>query len=117
MSVNGNGDDEVNGHGNGEPRSRLEAQVNLILHGIPDVVEGLEGAAAWPPRWAERGEVDYLYRERALLVRDADVQRVREIVPSEPVEHDNNLRGLTLLEFTAEETRTVPEVCDALDRL
>ncbi len=109
MSVNGNGD--------GEPRSRLEAQVNLILHGMPDVEEGLEGSAAYPPEWAELGKVDYLYRERALLVRDADVERVRQIVPSEPVEHENNLRGLTLLEFTEEETRTVPQVCDALDRL
>jgi subtilisin family serine protease len=108
----------VNGKGNGEPRSRLEAQVNLILQGIPDVEEGgLEGSAAYPPEWAELGDVDYLYRDRALLVRDADIERVRQIVPSVPVEHENNLRGLTRLDFTEEETRTVPQVCDALDRL
>jgi subtilisin family serine protease len=107
----------VNGKGNGEPRSRLVAQVNLILHGIPDVEEGgLEGAVAYPPEWAELGDVDYLYRDRTLLVRDADVERVRQIVPSRPVEYENNLRGLTRLDFTEEETRTVPQVCDALDR-
>ena len=100
MSVNGNGDGEGNGNGNGEPRSRLEAQINLILHGIRDVVEGLEGVVAWPPDWAERGEVDYLFRERNLLVRDADVDRPGAIVPSTPVEHDKNLRGLTRLEIT-----------------
>ena len=100
----------------GNPQSRLDAQIGLILHGIPDVVDGLEGAAAWPPDWAERGEVDYLYRERTLLVRDADVERVQAIVPSTPVEHDNNLRGLTRLEFSDDETRNMEEVCSAVDR-
>jgi hypothetical protein len=97
------------------PRSRLEAQINLILHGIPDVVDPLEGAAAWPPDWAERGDVDYLYRERTLLVRDEDVDRVRAIVPSEPVRHENNLRGLTRLAFTDDETRSIEDVCAAVD--
>ncbi len=89
----------IGDEGREEPRSRLDAQIGLILSGIPDVEEGLEGAAAWPPDWAERGAVDYLYRERTLLVRDADLDRVRAIVPSVPVEHDNNLRGLTRLEL------------------
>ena len=100
----------------GNPQSRLDAQIGLILHGIPDVVDRLEGAAAWPPDWAERGQVDYLYRERTLLVRDADVDRVRAIVPSTPVEHDNNLRGLTRLEFSGDETRNIEDVCTAVDR-
>jgi hypothetical protein len=102
--------------GDGRPRSVLEAQIKLILFGIPGVVEGLEGAAAWPPDWEERGDVDYLYRSRAILVRDVDVDRVRAIVPSVPVEHDNNLRGLTRLEFTDDETRNIEEVCTAVDR-
>jgi Subtilase family len=101
--------------GRQRPRSRLEAQINLILHGIPDVVDPLEGAAVWPPDWAERGEVAYLYRERTLLVRDEDVDRVRAIVPSVPVEHENNLRGLTRLEFTDAETRNIEDVCTAVD--
>ena len=89
----------INDEGREGPRTRLEAQIRLILDGIPGVEDRLEGAAAWPPDWAERGEVDYLYRERTLLVRDEDLDRVRAIVPSVPVEHDNNLRGLTRLAF------------------
>jgi subtilisin family serine protease len=103
-------------NGDSKPRTRLEAQINLILHGIPGVTEGLEDAAAWPPGWTKLDKVDYLYRKRTLLVRDADVDRVRAIVPSEPVEHDNNLRGLTRLQFTANETRSVDAVCAAVDR-
>jgi subtilisin family serine protease len=48
-------------------RRRLQAQVDAIL-------DQLEGAAAWPPDNA--GELDYLYREGRILVRDADVARV-----------------------------------------
>jgi subtilisin family serine protease len=106
----------INGQGRGEPGSPLDAQIRLILSGIPDVEEGLDGAAAWPPNWAESGKVDYLYRDRTLLVRDADIDRVRAIVPSEPVEHDKNVRGLTRLEFTDDETRSFGEVCAAVDR-
>ena len=102
--------------GRERPPSRLETQIDLLLSGIPDVVEGLEGAAVWPPDWREQGRVDYLYRERTALVRDADVERVRAIVPSVPVEHDNNLRGLTRLEFADDETRNIEEVCAAVDR-
>ena len=94
---------------NNDPRTRLQAQIRLIL-------DQLEGAAAWPPNWAERNYVDYLYRERSLLVRDADVERVMRVVPSELVEHDDNLRGVTLLRFADEETRSVDAVCAAVDR-
>lgn len=96
----------VNDH---EPRTRLQAQIRLIL-------DELDGAAAWPPEWEQRNEVDYLYRERHLLIRDADIERVMRIVPSEPVEHENNLRGVTLLRFADEETRTIEEVCTAVDQ-
>lgn len=96
----------VNDH---EPRTRLQAQIRLIL-------DELDGAAAWPPDWEQRNEVDYLYQERHLLVRDADIERVMRIVPSEPVEHENNLRGVTLLRFADEETRTIEEVCTAVDQ-
>ena len=34
--------------GQGGPRSRLDAQLSLIMSGIPDVLDGLEGAAAHP---------------------------------------------------------------------
>ena len=52
---------------------------------------------AHPADWAERGEVDYHHRERTLLVRDADVDRVTAVVSGAPVAHDNNMRGLTRL--------------------
>ncbi len=102
--------------GQGEPQSRLHAQIRLVLSGIPDVVDGLEGAAAHRPDWAERNEVDYLHRERTLLVRDADVDRVTRVVSGAPVAHDNNVRGLTRLEFSADERRSVEEACADIDR-
>jgi predicted nucleotide-binding protein len=99
-----------------EPLTALDAQTSLILSGIPGVEAGLEDAAAWPPDWAEAGYFDYLYRERTVLVRDADVDRVRAIVRSLPVEHDNKLRGLSRLEFSDDETRSVEEACRAVDQ-
>jgi hypothetical protein len=70
----------------GERRGRLQAWVGLILSGVPGVVGGLKGSAAWPDDWAERGEVAYLYRHRTLLVRDAAVDRVKDVIPSVSVE-------------------------------
>ena len=111
----------IRDEGWGEPRSRLDASIRLFLSAIPDLGDGLEGAAAWPPVWEELGDVDdlyrersYLYRERTLLVRDADVRRVRAIVPSVPLEY-KLLPGLTLLEFAEDESRSVEQVCDAID--
>jgi hypothetical protein len=108
--------------GRGEPRSRIEAQVDLILNGIPGVVPGLEEAAVWPDNWREQGEVDYLYRQRTLLVRDADVNLVIErqrgeepLVLATPERHENNLRGLTRLRLSPEEPKTVQEACDLVD--
>ena len=99
-----------------EPQSRLHAQIGLIMSGIPGVTDSLEGAAAHPADWAERGEVDYHHREHTLLVRDADLDRVTAMVSSTPVAHDNNLRGLTRLEFAAGERRSVEEACADIDR-
>jgi len=106
----------IRDEGPDEPRSRLDAQLRLILSGIPDVLDGLDGAAAHPAGQAEPEHVDYLHRERTLLVRDADVDRVRAIVSGAAVSHDNNLRGLTRLEFSADERRSVEEACAAVDR-
>ena len=102
--------------GQDERRRRLQAQVDLILSGIPGVMNGLRGAVAHPADWAERGEVDYHHRDRTVLVRDADVDRVATIVSGAPVVHDNNLRGLTRFEFSADERRSVEEACANLDR-
>ena len=103
--------------GQGGPRSRLDAQLSLIMSGIPDVLDGLEGAAAHPADRADPDYVDYLHRDRTLLVRDADIDRVQAVVPSAAVSHDNNLRGLTRLEFSADERRSVEEACAAVDRV
>src|SRR5690242_9741132 len=100
----------LRGRGRDEPQTRLEAQIKLILPGTARVAGGgLEGAAAHPGNWAERGDVDYLHRERTILVRDVDVERVMAVVPCQPVAHDNNLRGLTRLAFSAKENRLVEE--------
>jgi len=99
-----------------ERRRRLHAQIGLILSGIPGVVDSLEGAAAHPADWAERGEVDYHHRERTVLVRDADVDRVAAVVSGAPVAHDNNVRGLTRMEFSPDERRSVEEACADIDR-
>jgi Subtilase family len=107
----------IRDEGSDEPRRRLEAQINLTLRGVPDIVGGLEGAAAHPLDWAERGEVDYHHRDRTLLVRDADVDRVAGVVSCAPVAHDNNMRGLTRLEFSADERRSVEEACAHIDRV
>jgi subtilisin family serine protease len=106
----------IRDEGHDEPRSRLHAQIGLIMSGIPGVADGLEGATAHPGDWAERGEVDYHHRQRTLLVRDADVDRVAEVVSGTPVAHDNNVRGLTRLEFSANERRSVDEACAHIDR-
>ena len=89
-----------------EPETRLQAQIELIL-------EDLEGSAVYPAEFTD--SVDYLYRERHLLVRDADLQRVQDIVPSDPVRHKDNLRGVTLVQFKPEETRSVEDVLIEID--
>lgn len=106
----------VHDEGQNQPRSRLHAQITLMLSGITGVVDGMEGAAAHGPDWIERNEVDYLHRERTLLVRDADVERVTRVVSGTAVSHENNVRGLTRLEFNADERRSVHEACADIDR-
>jgi subtilisin family serine protease len=96
-------------------QSRLNAQIDLILSGVRGVTEGLEGAAAWPPDWSEHDNVDYLYRQRSLLTRDADVGRVRAVIECSEVEHDDNVRGLTLLSLP--EGTGVEEACTRVDRV
>jgi subtilisin family serine protease len=105
----------IRGKGRGEPQSRLETQVRLVLSGIPHVEEGLEDAAAYPPQWAELNDVAYLYRERTLLVRDVDVDRLMRHVDGAPVEHDNNLRGLTRFGLSGKES--VEDACARIDRV
>jgi subtilisin family serine protease len=89
------------------PRSRLEAQIDLILSELP-------GSAVFPPDWRETGVVDYLYRSGFILVRDADVDRVvRTLGGGVATEHPNNVRGLTLFELPGE--LDAPAACDLVD--
>jgi subtilisin family serine protease len=107
----------IRDEGRNEPRGRLDAQLSLVLSGIPDVLDGLEGAAAYPADRADPDSVHYLHRARTLLVRDADVDRVTSVVSGAPVSHSNNVRGLTRLEFSADERRTVEDACADIDRV
>src|SRR5260370_41040540 len=106
----------IRDEGRGEPRIPLHAQIRLLQSGIPGVMDGLEGAVAHPGDWADRENLDYQHRERTLLVRDADVDRVAAVVPGTPVAHDNNMRGLTRMDFHPDERRSVEEACAHLDR-
>src|SRR5215467_12386163 len=74
----------IRDEGQDAPQSRLQAQIRLMLSGIPGVVDGLEGAAAHPGDWADQSDVNYHHRERTLLVRDADVDRVASVVSGAP---------------------------------
>jgi Subtilase family len=114
MPVTDNG---YSGNDNGYkgPRTVLQAQIDLILHGIPGVENGLEGAAAYPPNWEALNDVQYLYRDRSLLVRDADFERVNAIVPIEPAGREGRLRGLTLATILDAQT-TVEDACRTVDQ-
>jgi subtilase family protein len=98
-----------------EPRDQLDAQLSLIL-------EELEGSAIYPPdRDDGIAPVDYLYREGALLVREADIGRVRAALGDDrPAGGDderplmtNPARGLVLYRHPAD--RTTEATCGYLD--
>ena len=72
-----------NGNGDGGASARERVQVQLILDSMPNV-------AAYPPDWETRPEgADYLYRTDSIIVRDANLNRVRRIV--NPQEAQRNL--------------------------
>jgi subtilisin family serine protease len=90
-----------------EPASRLEAQVRLILDSLP-------GSVAWPDNWRQQGSVDYLCRGGLILVRDADVPRVDELLHGRAEGHARNMNGVTRYRFG--EDGTPPEtVCQRID--
>src|SRR3954452_19873600 len=67
-------------------RARLRAQVDIILRQLP-------GAATSPP--GNTSTLDYLYRAERILVRDADLDRVRNLVGG--VVADALIHGVTAL--------------------
>jgi hypothetical protein len=89
------------------PRNLLDAQLALIL-------ENLEESAIYPPNRDEVVEVDYLYRQGVILIRDEDVDRVRTILDGgEPRRTESNIRGLTLFEHPP--TRSTEDTCAFID--
>ncbi len=102
---------------------RLKAQVDLILNSLPD-------AAAFPADWEQVGEVDYLYRQNAILVRDQDGARVAretwkilhpesdeipEPLPLEPQTVFGGVSRITLPSTPDQSLLSVPEILDRLD--
>jgi subtilisin family serine protease len=103
----------------------MRAQTQLILN-------GLEGAAAYPPpdRWDEVDDVDYLYREYSVLARDRDAERVNDALlrTYQQVGYGNLPDGeareirietatVRITRFTLPPTPTlVPEILDSLDQ-
>jgi hypothetical protein len=103
---------ESKGNGRESP-TRLDVQLDLIFNGVPGVEPGLEGAEAYPPDWSAKGDVEYLYRAGAVLVRDAEALQVADFLHATPVQHDKNIRGLTRLELP--EKVTVEDACARAD--
>jgi Subtilase family len=103
---------------------RLQVQIEHLL-------SAFDGKAApSPPNWLEVGEVDYLYREFSVLVRDRDVERVlpellRILEPDEGVTPEqaragisvlHPIDGVTRLDYSAAAApRPVPDVLGELD--
>jgi subtilisin family serine protease len=104
MSVRNSGDSE-------HPNARLEAQLALIHDD-----EGSEHRPVpWPGSWREDG-LDFHYRDGHLLIRDADVDRVRQVLGGDPITgRSNNVNGLTLFGYDVERYESVEAACQAVD--
>jgi len=90
-----------------EPQTQLEAQINLVLAELP-------GSAVHPEDWRQTGTVDYLYRSQHVLVRDRDIERVRQFLGGgQATPRRTNIDGLTLFELPA--NRGTVEVCEKID--
>ncbi|MFZ0161854.1 MAG: S8/S53 family peptidase [Kineosporiaceae bacterium] len=71
---------------------------------------------AWPPNWETAG-LQYLARDGHILVRDADISRVQEVLGGRPVgDRPSNINGLTLFAYAEDRDLTVESACDLLDR-
>jgi subtilisin family serine protease len=74
------------------PRSRAEAQLQLILQAFG------EAAETDPPRWEDPAEVTYIYRRGSILVRDRDLDRVLALFDGRGAVHGGLISGLTRYE-------------------
>ena len=102
-------DDAEKDADNGNYRvTRLRVQVDIVLN-------ELAGSAAYPPDLGGGDELDYLYREGVVLVRDADVARVLRVLDGGEVKvHALNVGGLTVVELPP--GISTVEACERLDR-
>ena len=110
-----------NGNGQGGASARERVQVRLILDSMPNV-------AAFPPDWEDRPEgADYLYRTDSIIVRDANLRRVREIVnpPSDAGQEEQvrepapefTLPGATRLTLPARQDAAAASVHSLLEEI
>jgi hypothetical protein len=103
-----------------EPATRLQAQVSLVEEGMRQL-EPPRRITVDPPDWRENDDLDYLYEEGVVLVRDEDLPRVLEqfrgLAPAG--DRDGNLiDGLTLLslENVERDDRSVRAILEESDR-
>jgi hypothetical protein len=102
---------------------QLTAQIELVLR-VKDVT-------AYPPRWRETGQVDYLYREFCVLTRDADAGRTAAAIGEifgmnnfgrndgeDGILRESVVQGLTRLSWQQpeKEDRSVERLLNQLDR-
>src|SRR3954451_24929187 len=101
----------TNGDDSGRSNPRLEAQLGLIHED-----DGSDHRPVpWPGTWREDG-LRYHYRDGHLLIRDADVDRVRAILGGEPIaDRQNNINGLTLFGYDSDRYESVEAACQAAD--
>ena len=87
--------------------TRLERQLEIILDGLPD-------SAVYPPEFQGKDDIEYVYRQATILVRDVDVPRVLDVLDGAAARrHESNVLGLTRLDIPAD--RSVEETCALLD--
>lgn len=104
--------------------NRLNAQIQLIT-------DNLEGAAAYPPDWRERGFVEYLYRQRTILTRLEDEAQVTDAIltylsglsdqEGGVRRRDGLIEGVVTIDLSPHPAAGLPEgavpfVLDAVDR-
>src|SRR6266568_8490940 len=71
------------------PETKQQAQIDLILRSFGGA------AGVFPPAWRDSGEVNYLYRRGSILVRDADLSRVRAVFDDGGEVQDSLINGVT----------------------
>jgi hypothetical protein len=81
---------------------RQQAQIKLILEAFNEPHTEAESpgkVAVDPPDWEDTGEVKYIYREGSVLVRDRDLDRVRNLFRrprrDQGTVHPGGISGLT----------------------